>query len=92
MPPIIGLYRQFREKLADPVAIRLHGLDRQEIEERTGDVRDKIVEPKDKKPEGLARIVRDLRDRRPHSFINVNNPYEGSAPRTIDKIKAELSL
>ena len=91
MPPIFGLYRLFREKLADPVVIRLHGPDRQEIEERTGDVWDKIVEPKDNELEELARVLRDLRDRRLHSFINVNNHYEGSAPRTIDKIKALLS-
>lgn len=91
MPPITGIYWEFRDKLAEPVVIRLHGPDRKEMEERTGEVWDKIVEPRDKELEEVARIVRDLRDRGFHSFINVNNHYEGSAPRTIDKLKALLS-
>ncbi len=57
MPPIFGVYWQFREKLADPVVIRLHGPDRKAIEERTGETWDKIVEPKDKELEELAQMV-----------------------------------
>ena len=88
MPPISEIYWEFREKLVDPVVIRLHGTDRQAIEESTGEVWDKVVEPKDEDLEQLVQIVRDLRVRNFHSFINVNNHYEGSAPRTIRKIKA----
>ena len=90
MPPISGVYWEFKEKLVDPVMIRLHGPDRKAIEERTNEVWDKIVEPKDEDLEQLIRIVRDLRARQLHSFINVNNHYEGSAPKTIKKIQALL--
>ena len=61
MPPISEIYWEFREKLVDPVVIRLHGTDRQAIEESTGEVWDKVVEPKDEDLEQLVQIVRDLR-------------------------------
>lgn len=63
MPPIFGVYLQFREKLADPVVIRLHGPDRKVIEERTGEIWDKMVEPRAKELEEVARMVGDLKDR-----------------------------
>jgi uncharacterized protein YecE (DUF72 family) len=91
MPSIFGEYWQFREKLADPVVIRLHGPDRKGMEERTGENWDKIVEPRDKELEEVSRIVRDFKDRNHQIFINVNNHYEGSAPRTIERLKANLS-
>ena len=37
-------------------------------------------------------MVRDLRQHNHDIFINVNNHYEGSAPGTIGKIEALLSL
>ena len=91
MPPIFGVYWQYREKLADPVVIRLHGPDRKAMEERTGDDWNRIVEPKDNELAELARMVRDLKDRQHQIFINVNNHYEGSAPRTIERLKEKLS-
>ncbi len=91
MPPISGVYWEFKEKLMDPVVIRLHGPDRKAMEEGTGEIWDKIVEPKDEELEEVVRIVRDLKDRQLHSFVNVNNHYEGSAPRTIERLKARLS-
>jgi hypothetical protein len=64
MPPIFEAYWQFREKLADPVVTRLHGPDRKAMEERTGEIWDKIIEPRDmgtgrsgpdgRRPEGPA--------------------------------------
>jgi uncharacterized protein YecE (DUF72 family) len=91
MPSIFGVYRQFREKLADPVVIRLHGPDRKAMEERTGEIWDKIVEPRDKELEEVAGMVGDLKDRQHQIFINVNNHYEGSAPRTIERLKEKIS-
>ncbi|MEE4242996.1 MAG: DUF72 domain-containing protein, partial [Desulfopila sp.] len=35
MPSIFGLYDKFKDRLSDPVIIRLHGMDREGIEERT---------------------------------------------------------
>jgi uncharacterized protein YecE (DUF72 family) len=90
MPSIFGVYWQFRENLVDPVVIRLHGSDRKGIEERTAEVWDKIVEPKDNELSELARMVGDLNDRQHQIFINVNNHYEGSAPRTIERLKEKI--
>ena len=90
MPSIFGVYWQFREKLADPVAIRLHGPDRKAMEERTGKIWDKIVEPRDKELEEVAKMVGDLKDQQHQIFVNVNNHYEGSAPRTIERLKEKI--
>ncbi|NTU72958.1 DUF72 domain-containing protein [Candidatus Roizmanbacteria bacterium] len=92
MPSIFDLYEKFKNRLSDPVVLRLHGLDRQGIEERTKNVWDKIVDPRDDELLHLRNIVNDLRERRHHVYIYVNNHYEGSAPRTIEKIKALLQL
>ena len=70
------MYWQFREKLADPVVIRRYGPDRKAMEKRTGETWDKIVEPRDKEIEEVARMVGDLKDRQHQIFININNHYE----------------
>jgi uncharacterized protein YecE (DUF72 family) len=92
MPPIFGVYWENREKLADPVVIRLHGSERKAMEERTGNAWNSIIEPKDNELSEVAKMVSDLKDRQHQIFINVNNHYEGSAPRTIRKIEALLSV
>lgn len=92
MPSIFDLYEKAKEQLCDPVVIRLHGPDRQSMEERTKSNWDKIVEPRDDELLKLKLIVGDLRERGHNIFINVNNHYEGSAPRTAEKIKELLRL
>jgi len=62
------------------------------MEERNGEVWDRIIEPKDNELSELARMVGDLKDRQHQIFINVNNHYEGSAPRTIERVKAKISV
>jgi len=91
MPSIFEVYGKCRNRLSDPVVIRLHGAGRQGIEEHSGDSWDKILEPKDDQLLQLRAMIEDLRNRQHQIFINVNNHYEGSAPRTIAKIKALLS-
>jgi uncharacterized protein YecE (DUF72 family) len=90
MPSIFELYEKFKDQLSDPVVLRLHGLDREGIEERTNNVWDTIVDPRDGELLRLKSVVNDLLQRGHQVFINVNNHYEGSAPRTIEKIKALL--
>ncbi len=90
MPSIFDLHERFKDRLSDPVVIRLHGMDRNGMEERTNNVWDRIVDPRDNELLQLQSIVNDLRERRHQVFVNVNNHYEGSAPRTIEKIKALL--
>ena len=90
MPSIFEVYEKFKDRLSDPVVIRLHGGDRKDIEERTNNTWNEIVDPKDSELLVLSRMIQDLENREHQVLINVNNHYEGSAPRSIEKIKALL--
>ncbi|EKD39729.1 MAG: hypothetical protein ACD_75C00309G0009 [uncultured bacterium] len=78
------------DKAVLPNPIRLHGGDRKEIEDRTGNDWSRIVEPKDHDLQSLAGMIVDLRDRNVETFLYVNNHFEGSAPRTIARIQSLL--
>ncbi|UCG50969.1 MAG: DUF72 domain-containing protein [Candidatus Latescibacterota bacterium] len=85
MPPIGEVFEEYQPATADHCVIRLHGGDRLEMEQATGEVWNRVVEPK---PEGLAaaaRITRFNSQRGIRTFVNVNNHYEGSAPVTIER-------
>jgi uncharacterized protein YecE (DUF72 family) len=92
MPSILPLYERFRDLLAgqETVVIRLHGPDRQGMEERAGGRWDQIVAPKDDELAGVAAIARDLLAAGTRVYINVNNHYEGSAPLTIARMRRLL--
>ena len=90
MPSIFDQYEKFKDRLSDLVVLRLHGPDRQGMEEQINNVWDKIVEPKDGELLQLKSMVKNLLERRHQVFINVNNHFEGSAPRTIEKINTLL--
>jgi uncharacterized protein YecE (DUF72 family) len=89
MPSILPLYERVRDLLAaqETVIIRLHGPDRQGMEERTGSRWDQIVAPKDDELAGVAAMARDLLGAGVRVYINVNNHYEGSAPLTIARLR-----
>ena len=86
MPPVFPLYREYADQLTDNVVIRLHGPDREGMEDRTGKDWSKIIEPRDADLDGLVGMLRDLRVRRRNVWAFVNNHFEGSAPRTIKRI------
>jgi len=90
MPSIFDLYRQHREQIKDYTVIRLHGSDRKGIEKKTGKDWSQIVEPQDKDITSLANMLTDLSSRKVESFVYVNNHFEGSAPKTITRIREEL--
>jgi len=92
MPSIFDLYEKFKDQLSDPVVLRLHGPHRQGMEERTNNAWNTIVDPRDGELLQLEDMVNDLLERRHQVFINVNNHYEGCAPRTIEKIKDLLQV
>lgn len=70
--------------------IRLHGPNRAEIEEQTGGMWDKIVEPKDDGLKATADIVTQNLEAGVDTYVNVNNHYEGSAPLTIQRLLGVL--
>ncbi len=92
MPPIFDLYRKHSGKIKDCTVIRLHGSDRKGIEQQTDKDWSQVVDPKDQDIKSLANMLIDLRSRNVESFVYVNNHFEGSAPRTIQRIEEQLSM
>lgn len=86
MPSIFGLYDTYADRLTDNVVMRLHGPDREGMEERTGNDWSRIVEPRDADLDGVAAILRDTQIRRRTAWAFVNNHYEGCAPMTIQRL------
>ena len=70
--------------------IRLHGPDRQGMEERSANRWDRILEPRDDVLDETVRLIRELRRREVDVFLNVNNHFEGSAPLTISRLQERL--
>lgn len=90
MPSIFDLYNTYKEHIKDTAVIRLHGPDRKGIEQQTGKDWSNIVSPKDKEIRSLAEMLSSLNAQTVHSFVFVNNHFEGSAPRTIARIEELL--
>jgi len=90
MPPIWEIYKKYRDYINGKVVIRLHGPNREDIEEKSGGKWNKIIYPKDDELIHLLEILKDLAERKIETYVNVNNHYEGSAPLTIEKIKSML--
>ena len=92
MPPIFEVYENFKGKLVSPVVIRLHGGDRLEIEEQTKEQWNEVVAPKDEDLRKVGKMVRELQERSYKIFLNINNHYEGSAPKTIERVGRMLRM
>ncbi len=87
MPPVISYIYNYADNISTDIVIRLLGPDRSGIEQKTNNIWNQIVEPKDPVIEQLVRLLIHLRNRETDIYINVNNHFEGSAPLTIQKIK-----
>lgn len=92
MPSAIDLYEKWEKWLQKRVVIRLHGPDRQGMEEKSGLKWDRILTPRDDELQAFCRIITQMLQRDLDVFLNVNNHYEGSAPLTIERIHQRLSL
>jgi len=91
MHPIFETYQKHFSQITKPVVIRLHGPDRSEIEKKSKGIWNQILEPKDDEISRITKIIRDLDSKNLDVYVNVNNHYEGSAPRTIQKLKDQLN-
>jgi uncharacterized protein YecE (DUF72 family) len=85
MPPIGQVFEKYKPETASFQVIRLHGGDRLEIEEETGEVWNKVVAPKSGGLKSAARIVRANAKKRVLTYLNLNNHYEGSAPLSMKR-------
>ena len=71
-------------------AIRLHGPDRSDIEEKSKGIWNKLYEPKDDEISRITKIIEEIHSKNLDIYVNVNNHYEGSAPLTIERIRKIL--
>lgn len=92
MPPVWEIFNKFKKYLENTVIIRLHGPDRKAIEEKTGNVWDTIVEPKNEEIFKISEMINYLDSQKVDTYVNVNNHFEGSAPLTIEKLRKNLSV
>jgi uncharacterized protein YecE (DUF72 family) len=86
MPHIAEIATEHDVNTANFSIVRLHGPDRQEIEERAGGLWGEIIEPKDEGLIATASLIKQNLKSKIISYINVNNHYEGSAPLTIQRL------
>jgi len=89
MPPITELFARYVGLLGDRVVISLLGGDRKAIEEASGGRWDRIIDPKPQLP-GIAAMVSSLAASGREVHVDVNNHYEGSAPKSIERLKGFL--
>lgn len=90
MPSIFSLYEAYGDRIGSATVIRMLGPNRQEIEKQTGMNWSRVVTPRDTELKQLGIMLNDLLVRKIRSYLYVNNHFEGSAPRTIDRIERFL--
>jgi uncharacterized protein YecE (DUF72 family) len=88
MPPVTSVYEKYGELFGDRLVLRLMGGDRKEIEELSGGRWDRVLLEKPELPD-IAGMIGDLAEDR-EMTVNVNNHFEGSAPRTIARLRELL--
>jgi uncharacterized protein YecE (DUF72 family) len=89
MPHIYEVYNSFKEHLIDKSIIRLLGGNRTEIEKKTGNKWNQLVDIKHDK-EKIITMVNELNSANKKIIVNINNHYEGSAPKTIEILESML--
>ncbi|MDM7926536.1 MAG: DUF72 domain-containing protein [bacterium] len=92
MPPVVETAAAHMDRMAGTVVLRLHGPDREGMEEKTGKKWDRIVAPKDAGLKAIAGCVEGFLGRGVSVYVNVNNHYEGCAPLTIEKLRRLLKI
>ncbi|MDC7228523.1 MAG: DUF72 domain-containing protein [Spirochaetales bacterium] len=85
MPSVYNVYAKFQDYINDGAIIRLLGGDRKEIEKQTKKQWDNIVQPKDDLKQVVG-MINYMSGKGLKITANVNNHYEGSAPKTIMKM------
>lgn len=90
MPPVIDIFNRHADLLTETAVIRLHGQNREKIEESTGKEWNRIAEPRDADLDSLADVVKGLHKRKRNVWVFANNHFEGCAPLTIERLKQRL--
>lgn len=82
---------RFEPLIGDTVSLRLHGEDREEMEILSEGRWDALIHPRDRELARLSWSIKSLADRGRLVYVQVNNHYEGSAPLTIDRLRALMA-
>jgi uncharacterized protein YecE (DUF72 family) len=91
MPPISDVYNKNKNCVKKISVIRLHGPDRKGIEAIAQEKWNKIYIDREEEILSIVQMIKDIDTKEVDLFVNVNNHFEGSAPLTIERIKAKLS-
>jgi uncharacterized protein YecE (DUF72 family) len=88
MPHVWELYRSFKPAIQSKSILRLLGGDRKEIEDTTHGAWNMIVAPKDDDLRKISAMIIEMLAYNTEVTVNINNHFEGSAPLTVEKLKA----
>jgi uncharacterized protein YecE (DUF72 family) len=86
MDDVAGLIDMYGDRAGDTVCVRLHGEDREGMDEKAGSDWSRIIRPKDEELARIAYSIKTSFGRGTTVYISVNNHYEGCAPRTIGRL------
>lgn len=90
LPPVNETISKFEVTGNGKLVLRLHGPDREGIEELSKKQWNRLLLPKDEDLQKIVEVVRKLLSQEVELYLNVNNHYEGSAPLTIERIQQLL--
>lgn len=91
MKPVVECLAKYGDLIDKKLIVRLHGPDRSGIEEVTRGNWSEIVHPKERELNELIGVLKVFAAKGVDIYLNVNNHYEGSAPKTIAKIESILT-
>lgn len=92
MNDVAETLNSYGDLLGSRFCVRLHGEDREGMDERSAADWSAIIRPKDAELARIIPLVKQLTaGRGRQAFINSNNHYEGCAPLTIEKIRRLLA-
>lgn len=88
MPPVADVYLEWRDLIhrCRTAVVRLHGPDREGMDERTGKRWDTLVVRRDEELREIVGVVKGLLAADVDVYLAINNHFEGCAPQTIDRL------
>ncbi|MGD8113954.1 MAG: DUF72 domain-containing protein [Sphaerochaetaceae bacterium] len=89
MNDIVQVIERYERLFGDTVSIRLHGDDREAIEEQSDKRWDSIVWDRTRDIHQIAKTIRTLTESH-QVLVAVNNHFEGSAPLTIRRLRKAI--
>jgi uncharacterized protein YecE (DUF72 family) len=86
MPHIADVFSKYDTSTEAPTIVRLHGPEREAMEEASEGRWDRLIEPRPESVKAAVDIVRANFRLGHKTFVNVNNHFEGCAPLTAERL------